>query len=215
MQSPKILQKSCRTSKSGHGSRAYSFLLKNFVEILAWDHSPLYTVVDNGCPSCKMSPVLQGNAPSLFLFRMSTSFELNLLTWVPDGGIVLRSSVSSIKRSPVQLLTAVKAYPMNWTFLPNWCTRPWSFDGSGSNFTSAPNGIIGNWTDVHEASGHLKVVSFSMFRIWQQYSMDSAHLLSWSPGWTNTDEVPLFTPRTARSTIPCVSDLCDVDISWF
>ena len=121
-------------------------LLKTFVEIIAWGRLPLCTqrwitvvLIAN------FRPVLHGNTNSLSLFWMSTSFDLNFFTWIPDGGIVLRSSGSTVDGSPVQLLTAFNAYPMNFPgkiFVPNWCTRPWSVDDIGSNFTSAPNRII-------------------------------------------------------------------------
>ena len=40
----------------------------------------LYTAVDSGCPSCKVSPVLHGNTNSLFLLRIPTCFDVNLST---------------------------------------------------------------------------------------------------------------------------------------
>ena len=67
-----------------------------------------------------------------------------------------------------------------------------------------------NWT-VPEASGFLQVGP-AHFR---RYSIASAHQHSWRPDWTNTDEVPSFTNRTIRSALPCVSDQCGVDHSWF
>ena len=68
-------------------------------KLLAWGSSPLWnTAVDNGCPSCKISPVPQVNTNSLFLLRMSISLDLNLCAWISDGGIVCRSSVSIVKK---------------------------------------------------------------------------------------------------------------------
>ena len=108
-------------------------------EECCWDSrtrslSALYTLVDDGWPSCKISPVVHGNTTSLFLLRISTSVDLDLFTWISDGGILCGSSVSTIQRSPEQLPPAFKAYPMNIprrTFVPNLCTRPWSCDDTG------------------------------------------------------------------------------------
>ena len=43
---------------------------------------------------------------------------------------------------------------------------------------------------------------------------ESAHQLSFRPD-CNTAEVPSFTPRTALSAIPFVSDRCGIDVQWF
>ena len=54
-----------------------------------------------------------------------------------------------------------------------------------------------------------------MFRRWQQHSIESAHHFSCRPDCNSTADVPSFTLRTALSAIPCVSDLCGVDVQWF
>ena len=63
-----ILQKSCQASRSGLGSR----VSPSSSEDLCWDYClrslpALYTAVDNGCPSCSISPLLHGKTNSLFL----------------------------------------------------------------------------------------------------------------------------------------------------
>ena len=45
--------------------------------------------------------------------------------------------------------------------------------------------------------------------------MESAHQFSSRHDCNNTAEVPSFTLRTALSAIPCVSDLCGVDVHSF
>ena len=63
----------------------------------------------------------------LAMFRPFCMGVVNLFTSISASGIVCRSSVSAIKRSPVQLLSASKAYPMNIPgklFVPSFCTRP-------------------------------------------------------------------------------------------
>ena len=76
----KPLQKYCQSSTSGSGSRASVFSSENccWYSCLrtppAWD-----TALDNGCRSCKISPVLHWNTLSLFLLRIAISCDLNLL----------------------------------------------------------------------------------------------------------------------------------------
>ena len=45
--------------------------------------------------------------------------------------------------------------------------------------------------------------------------MESAHHSLPRPDCNSTADVPSFTLRTALSAIPCVSDLCGVDVQWF
>ena len=121
--------------------------LKDIVEILAWGRLPLCTQRwITAVLLARFRPSSMMNTNSLSLFWMSTSFDLNLLTLISECDIALKSFVSTLNRSPVQLLASFKAYPIyipGKTFVPNWCTRPWSFDDVGQNFNSAPNGMIG------------------------------------------------------------------------
>ena len=98
--------------------------------------SRLYTAVDNGFHSCNIFSLLYGHRNTLSLFCMPTSFDSNLFTWLSDGGIVSRLSVSAINRSTsptspplAPLLPGLKAVPMNIpgkAVVPNRCTRLWS-----------------------------------------------------------------------------------------
>ena len=109
-------------------------------------------------------------------------------------------------------LTAYNAYPKNnpsKIVFPNWCILDWSFAVIGWYSTNEPNGIIGPVAQnvFHKASSH------QIIDLWR-FAVESAHQFSFRPDCNNTAEVPSFTLRTALSAIPCVSDLCGVDVSF-
>ena len=101
------------------------FLLKNIVEVLAWGRS-LHRFVHNGGYTAvllaRIRPYCTGIQIHCFTLECPP-----LLLWISlrefqNGGIVLRSSVSTIKRSQIQLPPAFNAYPMSIpgkTFVPN------------------------------------------------------------------------------------------------
>ena len=108
--------------------------------------------------------------------------------------------------------SAVKVYLMNIqrrTFVPDWCTRPWSFDDIVKNCIPAPDlnrHSWGVWPSAKEVL-HVSEIAITLHCF--------CHQLSWSPQWTNTDEVPPFTRRASSLCNSMCSDLCGVDLSWF
>ena len=96
---------------------------------------------------------------------MSTSFDL-IFSWNSDGGLVLRSSVATINKSPVQLPSAFKAYPLNLRG-KTLMRRTDALDLSSfadivgtillllqKEWTALP---MVNWTDVRKVCGYLQV----------------------------------------------------------
>ena len=127
----------CRASRSGLGSRTSS-LPKVILETRAWGSPPAYTQqwITASIPAIFSLYYMDIEIRCLF-FCMTTSFDTNLFTWVSDGGIVSRLSVSAINRSTsptspplAPLLPGLKAVPMNIprkAVVPKRCTRLWSW----------------------------------------------------------------------------------------
>ena len=118
----------------------FFFFWRCVLKLLLGVASALYTAVDNGLmqdfarPAWEHKFIVSLGGVHLFWFE---SCSVNF-SW-----FVFRSSISTIKRWPVQLLSAFEAYPTNIprrTFVTNWCT---CFDDVGKNYTSAPNGMVG------------------------------------------------------------------------
>ena len=56
---------------------------------------------------------MQGNMCWLCILLTSTSFPLYLVTCMSVAGLFLRSSVSTVNKSPSQYLSAFNIYPMD------------------------------------------------------------------------------------------------------
>ena len=101
---------------------------------------------------------------------------------------------------------------------PNWCSRDWSFADIGWYSTIAPNGITGPLKGIPNrlSCGVFPSESLSwIYRRLQQRSIESTHHSLPRPDCNSTADVLSFTLRTVLSAIPCVSDLCGVDVQWF
>ena len=89
-------------------------------------------------------PEPNGKRHSLSLLWLSTSFDTNRFTRISDGGIVLRSFVSAINRTPVQLPPAFNAYPMKRISRRTDALDLGLLQLQGRiNCTAAPKGMIG------------------------------------------------------------------------
>ena len=133
-------------------------------------------------------------------------------------GNVLRSSVSALNGSQVQHPPAFNAYSENYprkTFADAldlglvFCRQKSSIlvllQMKPSDHQKDQSGLQETWWEA------------AMEWYWYLRHVQDlpADALRRAVQFTNTDEVPSFTRRTARSAIPWVSDLYGVDLSWF
>ena len=142
---------------------------------------------------------------------VSTSFEFNFFAWIPDGGIVLRSSASAINRNPTQLHSSLKAYTIRTTrrtFEPKWCTGPLSFADIKYHFTHDPKerSAINWWNEP-------------TFRLVICYQVGLAHgnntplLLSrCSVSWTSSGSLPATVGWLIARSVTRLADDIDVPI---